>query len=573
MFDNKYPYTDFHELNMDWFLEQFKEYEAKIITQDGKIATMEETVQQFTAFVTNYFDNLDVQQEINNKLDAMAADGTLIELIRPYYDQIVASQNQRIGSLETTATSLQNQINEIVAPAGDPSLTEVANARVSLDGTVYPTLKARLDVGETNLEKLKASNLVTKDIDDADKIFTGYIDTNGIYHNSATNWRAYAYNLTNIYNLDQVKAFTDQSTIKNIFFYSVMPQSVNDITTTNFISYVDLTYGSGFINTYNNIQIPAGAVSVIVVNRIAAYPTALIDFSYEKYSELIDVLSQYAESNINMLDSRMLNAEHSLKTTGNVVNIYNDIWNANDFCIVDDEFWFYKANNRPQSPTTPDVWRKYKLENGVFVNKATVYCDFGHWNTVDYCKETDCLIFGNGANSFDTENNWFAVVPNAKSLSGTVTLSSVGIKYNVNMGYKVQAVWGDDNLGQYNIAIVFSNNATTIKKYLLHKDGNGDFDGTFTEIETASISTQVGVGGADFWDGKLYIGGAGFNIAEIDTFDNYEFKQREKHYYKNDDTTYSGSMQGLVIDSKYEWVFFNYTDSGVSHNCLVQLAR
>ena len=23
-FFNKYPYTDFHELNLDWFLEQFK---------------------------------------------------------------------------------------------------------------------------------------------------------------------------------------------------------------------------------------------------------------------------------------------------------------------------------------------------------------------------------------------------------------------------------------------------------------------------------------------------------------------------------------------------------------------
>lgn len=164
---HEYPYTDAHELNLDWFLKEFKELmdnwetlsadnkEFKQ-TMTGNFNTLEGTVQNFINFVNNYFNNLDVQQEINNKLDAMAADGTLIELIQPYYDQIVASQNQRIGTLETTATSLQNQINEIVAPDPDPSLAEVAAARVALDGTAYPTLKAHLDADETNFNTLKS---------------------------------------------------------------------------------------------------------------------------------------------------------------------------------------------------------------------------------------------------------------------------------------------------------------------------------------------------------------------------------------------------------------------------------
>lgn len=29
MFDNKYPHTDFHELNLDWFLNEFKILEDK----------------------------------------------------------------------------------------------------------------------------------------------------------------------------------------------------------------------------------------------------------------------------------------------------------------------------------------------------------------------------------------------------------------------------------------------------------------------------------------------------------------------------------------------------------------
>ena len=35
-------------------------------------------------YVDNYFKNLDVQEEINNKLDAMAQDGTLTEIIAQY---------------------------------------------------------------------------------------------------------------------------------------------------------------------------------------------------------------------------------------------------------------------------------------------------------------------------------------------------------------------------------------------------------------------------------------------------------------------------------------------------------
>ena len=43
-----------------------------------------EQVEELTNFVNNYFDNLDVQEEINNKLDEMAEDGTLEEIVTSY---------------------------------------------------------------------------------------------------------------------------------------------------------------------------------------------------------------------------------------------------------------------------------------------------------------------------------------------------------------------------------------------------------------------------------------------------------------------------------------------------------
>ncbi|MBQ1551504.1 MAG: hypothetical protein IIZ67_05310 [Bacilli bacterium] len=59
-----------------------------------------EVVEELKTFVLTYFDNLDVQEEVNKKLDEMAQDGTLAEII-----------NQEIfGELNTKVTNLENQV-------------------------------------------------------------------------------------------------------------------------------------------------------------------------------------------------------------------------------------------------------------------------------------------------------------------------------------------------------------------------------------------------------------------------------------------------------------------------------
>ena len=45
----------------------------KVINSTNAMGTQ---VEELTDYVANYFDNLDVQEEINNKLDEMAEDGT-----------------------------------------------------------------------------------------------------------------------------------------------------------------------------------------------------------------------------------------------------------------------------------------------------------------------------------------------------------------------------------------------------------------------------------------------------------------------------------------------------------------
>ena len=184
---NRYPYTDLHELNLDWFLGQFK-----IVMK--KVDTLEETVQQFTEFVTNYFDNLDVQQEVNNKLDQMVADGTLSALIQPLFDEykaeingIVATQNATITNINSRTNVLEGRMDEFASlPPGSTS----GNAEL-LDIRVMETGETAASAGDAVRSQAayqyvldKATNQTIDEPDEFTPNYTTratcYINTSGV---------------------------------------------------------------------------------------------------------------------------------------------------------------------------------------------------------------------------------------------------------------------------------------------------------------------------------------------------------------------------------------------------------
>lgn len=73
----QFPYTQTGALNMDWVICVVKNLIAdwKQTAQDWK--TQQEAFDSLKSYVENYFKNLDVQDEINNKLDQLWEDGTL----------------------------------------------------------------------------------------------------------------------------------------------------------------------------------------------------------------------------------------------------------------------------------------------------------------------------------------------------------------------------------------------------------------------------------------------------------------------------------------------------------------
>ena len=125
-FQHGWPYSNFHDLNLDWVLQTVKNLATEWAQVQKDWENEQQAFEDFKAYVNDrlstfqdWFDNLDVQQEINNKIDEMAQNGELLSIIQ----NTVQNKTQ-----QATDTWLkQNMTPGAGAPALDSSFT-LANA-------------------------------------------------------------------------------------------------------------------------------------------------------------------------------------------------------------------------------------------------------------------------------------------------------------------------------------------------------------------------------------------------------------------------------------------------------------
>ena len=92
-FWNKMPYSNLHELNLNWIIGEVKrlsdEWNQYHADWDEWKNNTDEAYKSLHDYVMNYFENLDVDAEINNKINKMIADGSFTALIAPIVPDIV----------------------------------------------------------------------------------------------------------------------------------------------------------------------------------------------------------------------------------------------------------------------------------------------------------------------------------------------------------------------------------------------------------------------------------------------------------------------------------------------------
>lgn len=91
-----------------WFTKYLQETVIPTVNNNATaVEEVQNVVIELQNYVNNYFDNLDVQEEINNKLDEMVEDGTLQEIITDYLNTKAIFAFDNVNSMKQ-ATNLIN---------------------------------------------------------------------------------------------------------------------------------------------------------------------------------------------------------------------------------------------------------------------------------------------------------------------------------------------------------------------------------------------------------------------------------------------------------------------------------
>lgn len=119
LFEN-FPYTNLHDLNLDWVLATIRkliaEWTAYQVAMNKAFDDLKDQYQELYEYVMNYFENLDIDDAVTAAvravLDEMIEDGTIEALIAEYIKNIGGSGDVSVNLLaEYLTDTLQNSSN------------------------------------------------------------------------------------------------------------------------------------------------------------------------------------------------------------------------------------------------------------------------------------------------------------------------------------------------------------------------------------------------------------------------------------------------------------------------------
>lgn len=129
-----------YEEQVVWLCNYLETTVIPAVNQNGEaVEELQNLYELLRTYVNDYFDNLDVQDEINQKLEVMADDGSLTALIKNYVDPYIDIQNNQILHLTNDFNDLENRVNGVASgsPAGVYATLEDLNNATTDKTRIY----------------------------------------------------------------------------------------------------------------------------------------------------------------------------------------------------------------------------------------------------------------------------------------------------------------------------------------------------------------------------------------------------------------------------------------------------
>ena len=110
MFDNKYPYLNFHELNLDWVIAKITEFDKKLDTYED---TVLEKAKEYTdsAIQESYSSLVNEFNTFKNEVT------TLISGLDSRYDEFVNTVNDRMAITDANVLAISRKVDLVLAEA------------------------------------------------------------------------------------------------------------------------------------------------------------------------------------------------------------------------------------------------------------------------------------------------------------------------------------------------------------------------------------------------------------------------------------------------------------------------
>lgn len=208
-------------------------------TEDN-VGELLDAYNQLQDYVNNYFANLDVQEEINNKLDAMFEDGTVPTMIEEYVHPYIEDLNENYAELD-------EQINETMTAQN----TNIANLTARVNNLVVNNTTNLTGYNVVTVESTTAEggSTVTENIPLSAEIlqvyYSGYNDTNDIIKSDNISYESIP-NIPSSTQQQVVVTITDSTDTRfNVFITYAISQAIEIAELTDIrVGYDNTVYSS-----------------------------------------------------------------------------------------------------------------------------------------------------------------------------------------------------------------------------------------------------------------------------------------------------------------------------------------